>query len=45
MVFVKKLLTFYRRTFISIKITVRKILEAKLYGFSNNNIAATYGTI
>ena len=28
----------------SIKITMRKILEAKLYGFSNNNIAATYGT-
>ena len=28
----------------SIKNTVRKILEAKLQGFSNNNIAATYGT-
>ena len=28
----------------SIKINVRKILEAKLQGFSNNNIAATYGT-
>ena len=28
----------------SLKINVRKILEAKLYGFSNNNIAATYGT-
>ena len=23
---------------------MRKILEAKLYGFSNNNILATYGT-
>ena len=43
MVFVKKLLTFYRRILMSIKINVRKILEAKLYGFSNNNIAATYG--
>ena len=28
----------------SIKINVHKILEAKLKGFSNNNIAATYGT-
>ena len=27
-----------------IKVNVRKILEAKLQGFSNNNIAATYGT-
>ena len=28
----------------SIKINVRKILEAKLQGFSNNNVAANYGT-